>query len=66
MNLQKVKKKIITKLSTIGTILTLIAIKSNIVLATSIGTAQVKTATDNIERVITSIAMPLRWYFNFC
>lgn len=69
MNLVKRKKQIITKLSTIGTTLTLLAIKGNMVFATDgstgIGTAEVKAATENIERVITSIAMPLGRYFNF-
>ncbi len=60
MNLTKKKKQILTKLSTIGTTITLIAIKSNICFAESIGTAEVETATENIKRVITSIAMPLR------
>lgn len=59
----KLSKKLKTKLSAIGTTLTLLAIKSNICLATDgssgIGTAEVETATENIERVITSIAMPL-------
>ncbi len=32
----------------------------------SIGTAEVTTATENIKRVITSIAMPLRRRFNIC
>ena len=66
MNLPKVKKKILTKLSTITTTLALIAIKSNVVLATGIGTVEVKTATDNIQRVITSIAMPLGRNPYFC
>jgi hypothetical protein len=58
MNLTK--KKLLTKLSTISTTLTLFAIQSNICFAESgIGTAEVQTATDNIKRVITSIAMPL-------
>ncbi len=59
MKLLKRKKQILTKLSTLGTMLTLFAIKSNLVFATGIGTAEVQTATDNIKRVITSIAMPL-------
>ena len=59
MKLSKRKKQLITKLSTLGTTLTLLAIKSNVVFATGIGTAEVQTATDNIKRVITSIAMPL-------
>ena len=61
MNFSKGKNKIAKKLSTIGTTLTLIAIKSNMVFAESagIGTAEVQTATDNVKRVITSIAMPL-------
>lgn len=67
MNLTKKKKQIITKLSTIGTTLTLLAIKSNVCFAEGgIGTQEVQTATDNIKRVITSIAMPLGRYLNFC
>lgn len=67
MNLSKKKKRMLTKLSTISTTITLIAIKSNICFAEGgIGTAEVQTATDNIKRVITSIAMPLRWSFNLC
>ena len=62
----KNKKKIINKLSSIGTIITLILIRSNQCFAESIGTAEVQTATDNIKRVITSIAMPLGRSFNFC
>ena len=58
------KKQIITKLKAIGAIFTLFAMKTNMVFATeggtSIGTAEVETATENIKRVITSIAMPLR------
>lgn len=70
MKILKSKKQIKSKLSAIGATITLFVIKSNISLAndssTGIGTAQVKTATENIERVITSIAMPLGRYFNFC
>ena len=70
MNLTKGKKQLLKKLSTIGTTLTLIAIKSNMCLATDgssgIGTAEVEAATENIERVITSIAMPLGRCFDFC
>lgn len=70
MKLSEKTKQIKNKLSAIGTTLTLIAIKSNVCLATDgssgIGTAEVKTATENIERVITSIAMPLGRCFNFC
>lgn len=66
MKLSKRKKHIITKLSTLGTMLTLFALKSNVVFATGIGTAEVQTATDNIKRVITSIAMPLGRCANFC
>lgn len=53
------KKNLLKNLSTIGTTLTLLAIQSNVCFATSIGTAEVETATENIKRVITSIAMPL-------
>lgn len=59
MKLIKSKKQIITKLSSIGIVLTLLFIKGNVVFATGIGTAEVQTATENIRRVITSIAMPL-------
>ena len=40
MKLLKRKKQILTKLSTLGTMLTLFAIKSNLVFATGIGTAE--------------------------
>ena len=68
MNLTKRKRQIIAKLTTIGTTITLFAIKSKICFAADagIGTAEVQTATENIKRVITSIAMPLRWGINFC
>lgn len=66
MKIIKNKKKIINKLSSIGTIITLILIRSDQCFAESIGTAEVQTATDNIKRVITSIAMPLGRSFNFC
>ena len=63
MNFRKRKKQIVPKLKAIGTMITLFAIKTNMVFAaeggTTIGTAEVTQATDNIKRVITSIAMPL-------
>ena len=64
-NMSLSKKKILSKLSAIGTTITLFAIKANMVFAaetggSGIGTAEVQTATENIKRVITSIAMPLR------
>ncbi len=64
MNFKKRKKQIISKLKAIGTMITLFAIRTNMVFAaegenTTIGTAEVQQATDNIKRVITSIAMPL-------
>jgi len=60
MKLTKRKKQILTKLSTMWTTIFLIAIQANQVFAEdSIGTEEVQTATDNIKRVITSIAMPL-------
>lgn len=66
MKLTKKKTQIIQKFYKLGAMITLFAIKSSVVFATGIGTTEVKTATDNIKRVITSIAMPLRWYANFC
>ncbi len=63
MKFKKGKKQIVPKLRAIGTALTLFAIKANMCFATDttsgIGTAEVQTATENIKRVITSIAMPL-------
>ena len=59
MNLSKRKKQIIPKLSMAGTTAMLFAMQASQVFAESIGPAEVQTATDNIKRVITSIAMPL-------
>ena len=59
MKLTKRKKQMITKLFTIGMMLTLFVVQSNVCLATTIGTAEVEAATENIKRVIISIAMPL-------
>ena len=59
MNITKRKKKLISKISSIGPTITLLLIQCNQCFAESIGTAEVQTATDNIKRVITSIAMPL-------
>ena len=59
MILTKNKTQIISKLSTLVGMFTLFTIKNNVVFATGIGTQEVQTATDNIKRVITSIAMPL-------
>lgn len=59
MKLVERKNQIITKLSTVGIAIVLIAMKVNQCFAETIGTAEVQTATDNIKRVITSIAMPL-------
>ena len=57
------KKKII-----IPVLSTALIAMNNIVFAasTGIGTEEVATATANIERVITSLAMPLRWCFDIC
>ena len=60
MKINKKNKQIFSKLSAIGTTIALMIMKSNMVFAeTGIATAEVNTATDNIKRVITSIAMPL-------
>lgn len=65
MNIKK--KKILEKLTTIGTTLSLILMQTNLCFATgTIGTAEVTTATESIKRVIISIAMPLRWRFDIC
>ena len=58
MNL--IKKKNLNKLAVLGTTATLLLARSNICLAESgSGTTEVAAATENIKRVITSIAMPL-------
>lgn len=58
MNL--IKKKNLNKLAVLGTTATLLLARSNICFAESgIGTSEVAAATENIKRVITSIAMPL-------
>lgn len=53
MSLKKSKKHVVSKLKAIGTMLTLFAIKTNMVFAaeggTTIGTAEVTQATDNIK-----------------
>ena len=59
MNLSKKKKQLLTKLSTIGTTILLLSFRTNFCFAESIGKAEVDAATQNIKRVITSIAMPL-------
>ena len=68
MKLTRNNEQIINKLSAIGTIITVLAIRFNTCFAADagIGTAEVQTATENIKRVITSIAMPLRRSTNFC
>ena len=70
MDLTKRKNKILKKLSTIGTTIYLTAIKCNMCLAAdgngSVGAADVRTATENIKRVIVSIAMPLGRCTYFC
>jgi len=59
MKLVERKNQIIIKLSTIGIAIIFIAMTVSQCFAETIGTAEVQTATDNIKRVITSIAMPL-------
>ncbi len=59
MNLTKKKKELQIKLSTIGTTMLLLSFRTNFCFAESIGKAEVDAATQNIKRVITSIAMPL-------
>ena len=55
-----VTRKNLNKLAVIGTTASLMFMKANVCLAASgIGTTEVDTATENIKRVITSIAMPL-------
>ena len=55
----KEKEKRGNLISKIVPMIILTSIQSNMCFATGIGTQEVQTATDNIKRVITSIAMPL-------
>ena len=58
--MNKIKNKFLNKMTTIATTISLIAINTNCCLATGgIGTQEVTAATENIKRVIISIAMPL-------
>ena len=71
MNLIKKKKFLLKNLTATLTAFTLTMLNASMCLAvesgsTGIGTAEVQTATENIQRVITSIAMPLRWCSDFC
>lgn len=62
MNQIKKFKKLYTMVTT--TFISLVI--NSTVFASGIGTAEVQTATENIKRVITSIAMPLRRSSYFC
>ena len=64
--MKKGKKQTIHLLTKMSTVLTLFGIQCSQVFASGIGTAEVETATENIKRVITSIAMPLGRSFNLC
>ena len=71
MKLTTKKKLVIVRVFTLLAIILVLLTNVNAVLATEsgttgIGTAEVEAATNNIQRVITSIAMPLRWSFNLC
>lgn len=68
MNLKINKKHILKRLFLIiKTTVILTLLKCSMCFAESgIGTAEVETATQNIKRVITSIAMPLGRCSNFC
>lgn len=70
--MKKIKKEIISYYGRIGIINSfafwIISISNKVFASSStgIGTAEVQTATENIKRVITSIAMPLRWSTYLC
>lgn len=55
----KLKEKSGKIFSKVVLMITIISMQTNTCIATGIGTQEVQTATDNIKRVITSIAMPL-------
>ena len=59
--------KLLKRVSAIWTTIFRSMINAKIVLATGgIGTQEVTAATENIKRVIVSIAMPLRWSSYIC
>jgi len=60
----KKKVKFLTKLTSLAIIL--VTSPTFVLASDTIGTAEVKTATDNIKNVITSIAMPLGRSSYFC
>lgn len=69
MNLTTKKSLVTIRIFTVLAMITIFLSNVSIVFASSstgIGTAEVQTATENIKRVITSIAMPLRWSTYFC
>lgn len=68
-NEEKEKNKFIRHLAISNSIVVAMITFTNKVMAsnsTGIGTAEVEAATNNIQRVITSIAMPLGRSFNLC
>ncbi len=59
--------KLLKRVSTLWTTIFISLINARVVFATGgIGTQEVTTATENIKRVIVSIAMPLRRCANIC
>ena len=71
MKITTKKKLVVIRIFTILAIIMMFFTNINAIFATEggttgIGTAEVTQATDNIKRVITSIAMPIRWSFNIC
>ncbi len=68
-NEEQEKNKFIRHLAISNSIVVAMIAFTNKVMAsnsTGIGTAEVEAATNNIQRVITSIAMPLGRGFNLC
>lgn len=63
--MKKEEKQKIHLLTKMSTVLTFFCIRCSQVFASGFGTAEVETATENIKRVITSIAMTLGRSFNF-
>ena len=59
MKITTKKKLVVIRIFTILAMIMMLYTDINTVIATGIGTAEVTQATDNIKRVITSIAMPL-------
>lgn len=70
-NLKEKKTNLINKLNKLkitlfSTPIILSLMKVKVFAESSINTAEVKTATENIKNAVVKLAMPIRKYFNVC